>query len=66
MEDGTLGTCTIEACVENPIIIVSESNTKQGMVRMIRAINLLYANTKSYHVMIANISSLNIQTQMNA
>jgi len=29
MEDGTLGTCTIEACVENPIIIVSESNTKQ-------------------------------------
>ena len=43
MEDGTLGTCTIEACVENPIIIDSESNTKQGMVRMIRAINLLYA-----------------------
>lgn len=65
MEDGTLGTCTIEACVENPIIIVSESNTKQGMLRMIRAINLLYA-TKSYHVMIANISSLNIQTQMSA
>ena len=66
MEDGTLGTCTIEACIENPIIIVSESNTKQGMLRMIRAINLLNAHTKSYHVMIANISSLNIQTQMNA
>ena len=42
MEDGTLGICTIEGCVENQDIIVPESNSIEGMASMCRTINVLY------------------------
>ena len=42
MEDGTLGICTIEGCVENQDITVPESNSLEGMVSKCRTINVLY------------------------
>ena len=42
MEDGTLGICTIEGCVENQDITVSENDSIEGIVSKCRAINVLY------------------------
>ena len=71
MEDGTLGICTIEGCVENQDITVSENDSIEGMVSKCRAINVLYccrlnAHIKSYYVIKITFSSFDMLTQMNA
>ena len=50
MEDGTLGICTIEGCVENQMITESDSNTTEGMVRMMRTVNVFYTGHLSLKI----------------